>query len=418
MRAFQLGAGFASTVILARMMGAEGFGAYAYAIGWTTLLAGFTNLGFSHSAVREVARARAAHDQHGIDSFTSTAYLTTVGASVLAVGAVIMLSDVLFAADPLLRDTARVAVLLVPLLSTVLLAQGLLRGHGTVLGAQAPEMILIPGLLLAACAYLALFAPSLLTPLTMVGVYAVSVIVAVAAGAYLLRASFPGRWRPDRKWIKVSLPFFVVLSSTAINAQFDVLMVGASEGSAATGVYAFATRLSAVPMIALTAISMPLSPMVAATFTKGRLGETQRLTTLSAIGGAVGTTAIAITLVLAAPLVTAAVGEEYTAGVGALAILCTGRVVEAWLGPGGTVLAMTRYAGLAGAAVATGAGVNVMLNLLLIGPFGIEGAALATAAGQSTKAFIMWTLARRRVGIRTSVFEAAFTFSRVGPAPP
>jgi O-antigen/teichoic acid export membrane protein len=293
-----------------------------------------------------------------------------------------------------------------------LLAQGLMRGHNKVLRAQAPEMILIPGLLLVSCGLLGLFAPASLTPHVAVRIYGAAVIVALLAGLCTLRASLPTLGRPEKKWLIVSLPFFVVLSSTAINAQFDILMVGASAGSAATGVYALATRLSAVPMIALTAISMPLSPMVAMTFTTGTTGETQRLTALSAMGGAIGTTVIAAALLLAAPVLTAAIGVEYTTGLGALTILCAGRVIEAWLGPGGTVLAMTEHAGLAGGSVAVGACVNVLLNLLLIGPFGIEGAALATASGQATKAVMMWLLARSRVGIRTSAVEASIMLAR------
>ena len=73
-------------------------------------------------------------------------------------------------------------------------------------------------------------------------------------------------------------------------------------------------------------------------------------------------------------------GEEFIAGSVALILVCLGQIINSIVGSVGYLNTMTGHPqlNLIGSVIAMA--VNVVLNLLLIGPLGINGAAIATAA--------------------------------------
>jgi O-antigen/teichoic acid export membrane protein len=108
-------------------------------------------------------------------------------------------------------------------------------------------------------------------------------------------------------------------------------------------------------------------------------------------------------LLLGRPALSFIFGPEFGAAYLPLLILCAGQLVNAATGCAILLLNMTgneRYPLLA---TMVAAFLNVMLNLLLIPPYGIHGAAIATAS--STAALQLWAgwLAWRRTGIDTTI---------------
>jgi len=97
-------------------------------------------------------------------------------------------------------------------------------------------------------------------------------------------------------------------------------------------------------------------------------------------------------------------GTEYEEGKLALSILCVGQVCNAGLGSVNLILNMTGHERDVAIGVGVGAALNVVMNLLLIPEFGLEGAASATA--MST---IAWNgFLARRVFVRTGLVSIAF----------
>jgi len=74
-----------------------------------------------------------------------------------------------------------------------------------------------------------------------------------------------------------------------------------------------------------------------------------------------------------------AFGEAFTTSATALAIITVGQVINAVTGPVGYLLIMSGHENKATFSVGIGAGLNLLLNVILILFWGIEGAAVATA---------------------------------------
>jgi O-antigen/teichoic acid export membrane protein len=108
-------------------------------------------------------------------------------------------------------------------------------------------------------------------------------------------------------------------------------------------------------------------------------------------------------------------GHGFEAGYVPLVILGAGVLARVAAGPVEDILNMTGYGGVSawtylGAIVA-----NVLLSLILIGPFGLNGAAFAAASALVLKSLSMSISVRRRLGIRTSIISAASTwFGTIG----
>ena len=74
-------------------------------------------------------------------------------------------------------------------------------------------------------------------------------------------------------------------------------------------------------------------------------------------------------------------GNEFIAGKKALMILCAGQLFNIFAGSVGILLVMTGYERETVICLGIGVGVNIVMNILLIPRWGIEGTAVATTAG-------------------------------------
>ena len=78
-------------------------------------------------------------------------------------------------------------------------------------------------------------------------------------------------------------------------------------------------------------------------------------------------------------------GAEFEAGAASLVILAVGRLVSSMTGPVGSVLSVTGHQRINLAVYGAAAGLQLMLDLILIPQYGIVGAAVA-----STVAMVAW----------------------------
>jgi O-antigen/teichoic acid export membrane protein len=95
-------------------------------------------------------------------------------------------------------------------------------------------------------------------------------------------------------------------------------------------------------------------------------------TTLSAL-------VIALPLLLLAEFVLRLFEDAFVAGSSALRILLVGQVVSAMAGSVGYIMMMTGHERQAAFVTLGATAGNILLNLMLIPPFGMEGAAVARA---------------------------------------
>ena len=174
-------------------------------------------------------------------------------------------------------------------------------------------------------------------------------------------------------------------------------------GPAVLGVYAIASKYAELVKVLSLALSYVLYPKFAAE-PLARAAQTARRM-LPIAGGA--TAAMVIPLFIAAPFVIPALyGEAFHAAVTPAEIILLGLVVD---GVGGVITGFLYGAGRPGLnsiAMSLGLVVTLVLDLVLIKPFGATGAATASAAAYlTTTAALVWFFWRERSPVRVVTAE-------------
>jgi O-antigen/teichoic acid export membrane protein len=103
-------------------------------------------------------------------------------------------------------------------------------------------------------------------------------------------------------------------------------------------------------------------------------------------------------------------GSGFEAGYVPLVILGAGVLARVAAGPVEDILNMTGYGGVSAWTYIGAVAANVIVALILIGPFGLNGAAFAAAAALVLKSLAMSIAVRRRLGIHTSIISAVSTW--------
>lgn len=412
LRVANAGLAFLISVLLARMLGPSGYGAYTFAFALVMLLALPAQAGLPTLLVREVARCEEREEWDLIAGLFRRSN-QAVGLLALIVCAVALFVVLVFLREP---DGQQVttflwALLLLPLMALGNLRGAVLRGLRRVVQGQLPEFLLRPGLLLLAlcvAVLLRLFAPSSfeLTPPLAMALHAGAAFVAFVFGVWLLRRELPPEVRrttpayQTRAWAGSLLPLTLLAGMELINGQMDVVLLGILASTRDVGIYRVAWSVSLPVAFTLTGVNLVVAPYFARAYSAGDTAELQRLATWSArVAAAAAVPAALILILFGEPLLGLVFGDEFAGGGTALALLAAGQLCNVIAGSVGTILNMTGHERDTTLGVAIAAAVNLTLNLILIPTYGIDGAAVATMVSLITWNSVLVIRVRRRVGI-------------------
>lgn len=405
------GFGFAVAVLLARMLGASGYGIYAYALALVTLLALPAEVGFPTLLVRETARGMATDNPQLVRGVWSWAARATGALSlVLVIGAVAVL---LIVNDGSLDEqavTMILAFLLVPFVALGNLRGAALRGLNQIVAGQIPENVIRPALSLLFVGALGVLSAPLTAPKAMAAQVAAAALAFVAGGWLLFRHTPPAvrESRPDtnsRAWLASSVPLALIAGLATVNSHADILMLGIFEASEDVGIYRVAFQVAALGAFGLNVINSVIAPRFARLYAQQRMGALQRLVTTSARGVLAFSVTIALVFAFTGEQLLGIVfGEVFEASYLPLLILLVGQLVSSTAGSVGHLLNMTGHEKDTLRATGLAVGFNVMLNLLLIPLWGVEGAAIATAVSLSVRNVWQWWFVRKRLGINSLAF--------------
>ena len=405
------GLSFITGILLARLLGASGFGIYTYAFTWTQLLILAGTLGLDKLIVREVAIYQTKSDWSLVRGLLQWANQIVLMVSVaLALGAIGIAWGLDMAANSQQFWAFCVAMLLIPIAVLRNLRLSAMRGlHQIVIGLM-PELILAPLLLLVLTGSAYLLLGDSLTAFWVILMRVVAALISLAIGVKLLDRVLPNvakeatpKYQP-RTWIRSALPFLFMGSLYIIKSRTDILMLGAIQGAEAAGIYFVVSRGAHLINFILGSVNTVLGPNIATLYAEGKTKQLQRVMTKSA----------RVVLLIALPITAIMIGfgywylllfgKEFTQGQYALTILCVGRLIDASAGSVGLLLNMTGNERFTFISNVVGAGLNVILNALLIPRWGVEGAALATTS-TTILVNVMNTLwVRQKLGIHCTAF--------------
>jgi O-antigen/teichoic acid export membrane protein len=380
-------------VLLARTLGATGYGIYAYAVSWALLLAIPATLGLPALLVREIAAYRLRGSWRSVAGLLlradQLAGLAAATAALVVIGTTFLVPD---GASPGLILALRWSAALIPLMALVRLRAAALRGLGAVVHSESVELTILPAALLGLLAT----AMGLGVPIdgfSAVGAHVIAAVIAVAAGTVLLRRATPEmpvrihRCFDDHRWLRAVVP----LGLLALTA----------------GIYRIALSGAQVVTLAEAAIAALLAPRISTAHTAGDALELSRIVQRGVRATTVMTLPGGLALVIGGHwFLTNFFGADFSVGYPALAILVGAFVIRVLAGPGLLVLNMTGHDGDALRAYAGAAMLNVVLNAAFIPYFGATGAAAATMLAMTIRCVVVRHLVRVRLGFDPSVLAA------------
>ena len=399
-------------VVLARVLGPEGYGVYAYAIALMTVLAVLAELGAATLLVRETAASVTRRDWPALRGVLSWSVKIT-GMTSVAIAAVVAvyLQMTSVGSSEIQYRTFYWMLLLLPVTVFLRVIGASLGGLHQVVKSQFIQMVLRQVLLLAAFSALFTLMPDYRQPQHAMAVqFLVGVVSLLVLVAVLLRylPEDVRRVRAEyctRKWVRGLIPFTIIGGTGIINDQADILMLGYFATYEEVGFYRVAVQGASLVAFGLTAANAVLAPQFSRLYASGSLAQLQRVVTASARMVFLSALPVAVVLVLFGGWLAAAVfGAEFDNSHLPMAIIAGGQVANAAMGSVGFLLSMTGHEMDVARTLLFTAMLNIILNYLLIPGFGMGGAASATAISLCLWNVVLFVLVKKRLGINSWAF--------------
>ncbi len=286
-RAIGMGLRMLTGILLARILGATGYGVYAYAITWLGFLSIPTTLGFDQVLLRFVAAYKETQDWSTLKGVLKFSFI--LGLSVAVITSLFSISMVAFFSSREFdfRATMWITLALLPIVVLAQLRQSALRGFDYPVIAQIPENIIYPGFL-----FCLVFGASLLekSPLTVIQVASANAVAWVSTfliGTFFLARRIPIIIRKsktvyDKKpWMGMVPSLVFIGGAYHLLSRGDVLILGAIGTSRDVGIYAVISRGAELMLFIYDAISLAGASLFSSIYVTGDYEELQRFTTLS-----------------------------------------------------------------------------------------------------------------------------------------
>lgn len=412
LRVMSIVAGLASSVVLARALGPEGYGIYGFVLAVLAILSIPMQIGLPTLVLRVTAQALALEDWatlRGIWFWSlGVVFAGTAGVLIFFILGMAVFSD---SFTEMQRRVLAIGLPLSPIIAIEQVRASAMRGLKHIWFSGLPDKVIRPVLvsLLICIASLVSEEGNVSVELSM-AIAVVSAIVALFVGGGLFLRSRPIKYVENkirriknRVWLRSIVPLSLIGGVQIIMQYTDLLMLGILRTSVEVGQYRVAVSLATLAVFGLTVVNLVVQPYFAEAHA---VKDKHRL---QYIASAASTVSFLVSLTLI-PMVWFfgewglffLYGKGYGEAYLPLFILILGHCASAWCGSVGGVLAMVGHDDKVLLAVCVAAVSNVSLNLFLIPKWGLTGAALATGFSIALKNFLWWYQLRKAEGVDSS----------------
>lgn len=373
-------------MVVARGLGAHGYGVYAYATTLVTLPRVLSDLGVTTMIMRSATRCQLQAEWSWLRSLVIRfAQLSVLMISVVALVSWLILWMLFDRLSTHQTYTVIWLLLGLPFITLGNLAQAVLRGlnhlvTSNIAGGMIPFVVhvilisLLFGLM-----------PGTRFPEYVAFSRLIMNIVALILLCVVLWRCLPGEfYRGEnvyhtREWLRESLPFVLLTGVGYIHGSIDVFMLGFFQPAEHIGQYHMALKASTLIMGAMQISNVVLIPQFARLYVQRDTRTLQRLVTTSTRLVFLWAFGVALAILLfGKELLVWLVGEQFAGAYPPLVILAVGRLVAVATGPVMAMATMTHHEKDSARAMWLSGVLNIILNALLIPHYGITGAATAT----------------------------------------
>ena len=396
-------AGIFATVILARLLGPNNFGVYAFGLSVATILSIPLKNGFGELIVRELSSSEQSQNWSHVSGFIRWSVRLTI---VYITGITLFLGGFvhIFSGRSPLAEATLIGLAMLPGFAFIGIAAGGVRAFGRPTLALLPDAVLRPLFFILILGIVFFFAPSIATnPLIAIAVHALSA-AGCALGLWMLflkdlpieaRDAIPARidsWH----WIKVAIAFSAVGSLMVLNRQVDLLILAAIAGAGEAGLYRVAVQGGMLITFGAQAINYVVSPL----FARNRLPTDHharvklvRVSVLFSAGVAIP--GVAIMVVFGEFLIGILFGQAFLAAYPALVILSVANAVAMLNGAIVPLLNMTGHERNTLGSFAAAVIINAVTAASIVPFLGLVGAAISALI-----ATFVWSLLLRQASVR------------------
>jgi O-antigen/teichoic acid export membrane protein len=399
---------YCSQLVIARVVGVDTYGVYAYVFAWMVVLAYFSALGFDVGLLRFVPAYKAERAWPLLQGVIQYAQrrATLVGLSVIFVGIWVVKA---WSSSPELRSTFLAGFALVPILALVRIRCSAVRAFGGVVSALVPDRVVRDGTLIGILAIASLgLGWTLNAPFVMVATLISSALGLVCAGLAMRHC------RPRAiddilpvydaaAWRRAAIPLVILGATEALMNRTGVILLGWITDTKSAGIYSLAFNIALVVTLPRIAVNTLFAPVISDLYARSDKETMQVLITRAASWTFCAGICIAAALFILAEPLLSWFGAGYEAGVPALRVLLISQVMAASAGSQLYVMTMTGHERSAAVLLVCCAMVNAGASAVLVGMFGLTGAAIGTAVS-----LVVWNVAmalflRRRLNLLPGV---------------
>lgn len=413
-------AGFGLYVYIARALGPDQLGVYAFALSWVLLLSLLSSFGFEHLNAKSVAAYKIRGFYHKLQSLMLSG-LMFVSALGLALS-IITLTFVRMLGDTISSDVSNalsVGAVIIPFMAVTKWNSGVLRGLKKQLSDSVLLELLRPLFLLASLYLLLKFNIDSSAP-SFVSLTLLSWVFVAGFALYISKTHLPrfdcGKMKLTKKkfkhnclvtliWSKKSAPFLLFVALIQLEKNIDTLMLGFFLDMNAVGIYSLAVKISSIILLVSVALNQVASPIFSELYALEQMEKLGKFIKLITIASSfIALFVLGMTLQFGDNVIRI-FGSGYDGSALILKIMIIGQCIKALAGPVLMVAVMTGGQKVAVKAIFYGLLLHIVLNLILMPIFGVNGVAISSSISLVCWSAFLSHQLYRRLGINMSLFS-------------
>lgn len=370
--------------LVARAIGANGYGLYDLAVTLALVLTGVAALGLPGGIERFLPAALRQHDEARIWGLLQISLVLAVSCSLVLALALFGLSDwvaIKLFHEPAMAPMLRIASTCIPLIAMGRIFMAAVRGFKQMQYQVYADSILanVTKILLSV-----IFLSMGLGAAGVLMAYVVAWLAETGLVLFYLNHLF-SLWRPlrsarynVREVLSFSFPLWLTEITTTFGRQIELLILGMLGTVSSVGVYSAALRIQLIGVMLLTAIQTTARPIISDLQQRSEQGQLHQLYRTLTKWSVTFNLPFFLTTVLFARPVLGIFGNEFTSGGAVLVIVALGTFVNASTGICGSMISMTGHSKLSFYDSVASLVLALTLDVLLIRAWGMVGAAVAT----------------------------------------
>lgn len=386
---------YVSQVLLARLLGVEQYGIYLYVLSWMAVIVLLGKFGMDVTLQRYLPEYLSKQQWSLCRGLLKKTFQIGAfsGTACTLIGLLIVIS-IHTHLEPILYQTFLIGMLILPFWILNKLTQGTLLALKRPALSQLPDGLILPTLLVVAVGIAYFVTEQTISARTAMLIHTIFWFITLSISILLLfRFGLPSQIKhastqsKSKEWLYYSFPLLLISGTQLVMNYADIIMVGLLLDTTHAGIYAAAARVSSLVTTSLLLVNMILTPYISELFHNHRIDDLQHLVTFGTRIAGVVAVPVFIILYIFGDSILWLFGKAFIDGHLALIILGLGAMFNVFSGSVGYLMSMTGHQKQAAYFFSIGCVLNILLNLILIPLYGIEGAAIATACS-----VIFWNL--------------------------